>query len=248
VRRIHVDLGITAAVAVVACVAAEAGAPTAVMVVPGLLLIAAPGYLLAQVLLGSSIAGLERVAVATGLAFCVPISGGLLLYIAGVPLHRAAWVSLLAGVTLSCDVVLFLQRRSEPPASTGQGWRVPRRHVAAFAAAVVMAICAVVIARVGVAMQHYPGYTQLWMNRPNGNSQTVDLGVGNYEGATVRYRLVLKDDGHPALTQDLTLANGQVWQISPRYSGRDDISASLFRLPDVLTPYRQVALVSTRSS
>ena len=242
--RNQADLAITAAVAVVACVAAAANAPAAVMTVLGLLLIAAPGYLLGQVLLGPYIAGLERLAVATGLAFCVPILGGLLLYVAGVPLHRPAWLSLLAGVTLICDVTLFFQRRHGPTASAGEGWRVPRAHTVAFAAAVVIAIGAVGIARAGVAMQHYPGYTQLWLNRPNGNAQTVELGVRNYEGATVRYRLVLTDNRRTALTRDLTLVNGQVWQVSPQYSGRYAITVNLFRLPDVATPYRHVTLAA----
>jgi uncharacterized membrane protein len=241
--RSRADLAITAAVAVVACAAAAAGAPAAVMTVLGLLLIAAPGYLLGQVLLGPYIAGLERLAVATGLAFCVPILGGLLLYVAGVPLHRTAWLSLLAGVTLICDVVLFLRRRHGPLASAGEGWRVPRGHAVAFAAAVVIAIGAVGIARAGVAMQHYPGYTQLWLDRPNGNARTVNLGVGNYEGATVRYRLVLADNGH-TVTRDLALVNGQVWQSSPQYSGRHAITVKLFRLPDVATPYRHVTLAA----
>jgi uncharacterized membrane protein len=207
-------------------------------------LFAAPGYLLGQVLLGPYIAGLERLAVAVGLAFCVPILGGLLLYVARVPLHRAGWLALLAGVTLICDAVLFLRRRGAPPAAVDQGWRVPRRRAAAYAAAVVLVICALGIARAGAAMQHYPGYTQLWLDRPNSDAQTVDLGVGNYEGATVHYRLLLTDNGQ-TLIRNLTLVDGQVWRISPQYSGRYAISVELFRLPDLATPYRTVALAAT---
>src|ERR1019366_5018786 len=110
-NRSQADLGITAAVAAFACAAAAVGAPVAVMTVLGIVLFAAPGYLSGQLLLGSHSSVLERLAVATGLAFCVPILGGLLLYAAGLPLHRAAWFGLLAGVTLVCDVVLFLRRR-----------------------------------------------------------------------------------------------------------------------------------------
>ena len=110
--RSQADVAVTAAVAVLACGAAASGAPTAVMIVLGIALFAAPGYLLSQLLLSSRVAGLERVAVATGLALCVPILGGVLLNAAGVPLHRPAWLGLLAGLTLVCDVALFLRRRS----------------------------------------------------------------------------------------------------------------------------------------
>ena len=244
-RRSQADLWITAAVAVVACAAAAADAPVAVMTVLGLVLFVAPGYLLGQLLLGSYIVGLERVAVAAGLMFCVPILGGLLLYAAGLPLHRAAWLSLLAGVTLVCDVALFVRRRSgRSPSPLGQqkGWRLPLRQMAAFAAAVVIAVCGVGLARAGVAKQHYPGYTQLWLDRPNESAATVNLGVRNYEGETMRYRVSTCGprphcrylESHPCQWPGLAF--------SPRYPVRHKISVNLFRLPDVTQAYRHVAL------
>lgn len=244
-NRSQADLGITAAVAVLTCAAAASGAPVAIMTVLGLMLFAAPGYLLAQLLLGSHGNGLERVAAAIAMAICVPVIGGLLLYVAGQPLHRAAWLALLAGVTLACDLVLFLRRRRGRPESAGleqARWRLPGRSVAAFGVAAVIAVGAVGLARAGVARQHYPGYTQLWLNRPDKRAAAVDLGVGNYEGKTMRYRLILVDHGHPAATWNLVLANGQAWRRSPRYASRYAISVDLFRLPDVTQPYRHVAL------
>jgi uncharacterized membrane protein len=112
-RPREADLAITALVAVMTCAAAAVGAPVAVMTVLGVLLFAAPGYLLGQLLIGSDGSGLERVAAAAGLVFCVPIIGGLLLYAAELPLRRATWLALLAGVTLVSDVVLFLARRRQ---------------------------------------------------------------------------------------------------------------------------------------
>jgi hypothetical protein len=237
------DLAITAAVAVLACTAAALGAPVAVTAVLGIAVLVAPGYLLGQLLFGSRIADLERVAVVTGLALCVPILGGLLLYAFGLPLHRAAWLSLLAGATLIGDLALFLRRRGGQ--ATPFSWhpaagRPPGPHVVAFGAAVVIAICAVGLACVGAAVQHYPGFTQLWLAHPNQNADTADLGIGNYEGKTMRYRLVLKRNGHTAATWNLTLANGQTWQRSPAYSG--GIAAYLYTLPDLAQPYRYVAI------
>lgn len=110
--RSQADVAATALVAVLACVAAAAGAPGPVMTVLGVALFAAPGYLLGQLLTGSRTAGLERVAVMTALALVVPILGGLLLNVAGVPLHRPGWLGLLAGMTLAADTALFARRRA----------------------------------------------------------------------------------------------------------------------------------------
>jgi hypothetical protein len=115
--RSQADVAATALVAVLACIAAAIGAPAAAMTVLGIALFAAPGYLLGQLLLGSLTAGLERVAVMTGLALAVPILGGLLLDAAGVPLHRPGWLGLLAAVTFAADTALFARRRVG-----GVGW------------------------------------------------------------------------------------------------------------------------------
>jgi hypothetical protein len=243
--RSQVDLGIALAVAVLACAAAAVGAPVAVTAMLGITLMAAPGYLWGQLLLGSRIAGTERVAVITGLSLCVPILGGLLLAVGRVPLHRAAWLGLLAGVTLIGDLALFLRRRSGQAAPTDRPEEVrslPTRHVVAFGAAVVIAASAVGLARVGAAMQHYPGFTQLWLAHPNQNAATANLGVGNYEGRTTRYRLVLLRKGRPAAVWNFTLTNGQTWHRSPAFAGRYTIAANLYRLPDLSRPYRYVAI------
>ncbi len=237
------DLAITAAVAVLACIAAALGAPVAVTAVLGIALLAAPGYLLGQLLFGSGLPGLERVAVVTGLALCVPILGGLLLYACGVPLHRAAWLGLLAGATLVGDLGLLWRRRGGKAAPFDwhrKGWHLPTPQVVAFGAAGAIALCALVLACVGAAIQYYPGFTQLWLAHPNANAGTADLGVGNYEGKTTRYLLILKRGNVTAATWNLTLANGQTWQRSPAFSV--GITADLYRLPDTSQVYRSVEI------
>jgi uncharacterized membrane protein len=249
------DLGITAAVAVLTCAAAALGAPVAVMIVLGMVLFAAPGYLLGQLLLGSRVAGLERLAVVTGLALCVPVVGGLLLYAAKVPLHRAAWLGLLAGVTLACDLVLFLRhllrRRNDaaPPSDKQrQKWRLPTWHAVAFGAAVVIAVCAVGLAGAGAANQHYSGFTQLWLARRDKNAHAVSLGVANHEGRMTRYRLVLFRNNRTAATWNLDLPNGRAWQQTTSFADRSTISAKLYRLPDVSRVYRYVSISANRNS
>ncbi len=248
--RNQTDIGATAVVAALACGAAAADAPTAVMAVLGLALFAASGYLLAQLLLGTHIAGLERAVVVTGLALAVPIVGGLLLNAARVPLHRAAWLGLLAGVTLAADLVLFLRRRAGRAAlfTWHPEWRLPRRPTAIFAVAMVVAACGVALARIGVAIQPQPGFTQLWLSPQHQNGPTASLGVSNDQGSTTNYRLVLLRNGHVSATWNLTLANGRTWQQAVPFTGAYTLAANLYRLPDVDHPYRYVATNSTNAA
>jgi hypothetical protein len=245
--RSQADLAVTAVVAALACGAAASGAPTAVMTVLGIALFVAPGYLLGQLLLGPGIAGLERVVVVTGLALAVPILGGLLLYVAGVPLHRAGWLGLLAGVTLVGDVVLSLRRRAAPFTRQPAGWRPPPWHAAGFAAAVLVAACGLGLARIGVAIQPQPGFTQLWLSPRDAEKHTASLGVTDHQGSTIRYRLVLLRDGHVSSTWNLTLADGQTWQRAVPFTGKYVLAGDLYRLPDLTHPYRYVATDSARA-
>ena len=250
-NRGHADLGIAAATAVLACAAAVLHAPAAVMAILGAALFAAPGYLLCRLLPGPDRAGLERLAVAAGLALSVPVIGGLLLYAAGRRLDRTSWLLLLIAVTLAADLMVYLRRRhgrTVRPGEEERGRRIPARHAAAFAAAVVMACCAVGLARQGAAAQHYPGYTQLWADRAPGNAAMVRLGVGNHEGRTMRFLLVYVDNGHRAASWHLALADGQAWQRSQRAAAGHAVRAELFRLPDASRPYRYVALAAAPSS
>jgi uncharacterized membrane protein len=252
IRR-EASLGITAGIAIAACTAAAANAPVAVMAVLGILLFAAPGYLLDQILFGSRAWGLERVAAATGLALCVPILGGLLLYAARVPLHRSAWIGLLATVTLACDLVLLsrhIWRRRAGTASSDEQrirWRLPAWQVAAFGAALVIAASAVGLASVGAVRQPYPGFAQLWLVHRTPNAPVANLGVTNNEGRTVRYKLVLFYDTRVAKTWALDLSNGQTWRQATKFTSRYTITAKLYRLPEISRAYRYVVIAGPKN-
>jgi hypothetical protein len=251
--RSQTDVAVTALVAALACWAAASGAPAAATAVLGIALFAAPGYLLGQLLVGSRTAGLERVAVMAGLALAVPVFGGLLLYAVGVPLHRPGWLGLFAGVSLAGDLALFLRRRVSrsgraAPFTRPSVRRLPRRHAAVFAAAVLVAAGAVVLARIGVAIQPQPGFTQLWL-APEGHDQHAEsLGVTSDQGSTTRYRLVLVRNGHVSATWNFTLADGRTWQRSVPVTGDGTLAANLYRLPDLTHPYRYVTTGSRKAA
>jgi uncharacterized membrane protein len=266
--RSQVDVATTALMAVLACGAAASGAPAAAMIVLGIMLIAAPGYLLGQLLVGSRTAGLERVIVMTGLALAVPVLGGLLLYAAGVPLHRPGWLGLLAGVTLAADTALFARRRAaaagraDQPATHVQtvpsgaapgdlqtapgeprpAGRASRWHVAVFAAAVLVAAAAVGLAVTGAVRQPQPGFTQLWLSPQQQSAHTLSLGVTNNQGRATSYRLVLRRDGRVISTWNLTLGEGRSWQRTVPFTGKQVLAAGLYLLPDLTHPYRYVSV------
>jgi uncharacterized membrane protein len=267
--RSQADVAATALVAVLACAAAASGAPPAAMIVLGIMLLAAPGYLLGQLLVGSRIAGLERVVVMAGLALAVPVLGGLLLDAARVPLSRPGWLGLLAGVTLAADTALFARRRAavagradrpatqvqmvpsglaapgEPRPAPGEprpARRASRWHVAVFAVAVLVAAGAVGLAVVGAARQPQPGFTQLWLSSQQQDAHTLSLGVTNDQGRTTSYRLVLQRAGRVIGTWNLTLGEGRTWQRSVPVTGKQTMAAALYRLPDLTHPYRHVSV------
>ena len=260
--RSQADIAATALVAVLACAAAAVGAPPAAMIVLGIMLLAAPGYLLGRLLAGSRTSGLERVVVMAGLALAVPVLGGLLLYAAGVPLHRPGWLGLLAGVTLAADTALFARRRAAAAGRTDRtamqaqavpsglevageprpAGRASRWHVAVFALAVLVAAGAVGLAVVGAARQPQPGFTQLWLSPQRQDAHTLSLGVTNDQGRTTSYRLVLRRDGRVVGTWNLTLGEGRTWQRSVPFTGKQTLAARLYRLPDRMHPYRHVSV------
>jgi hypothetical protein len=238
----QVDIAVTGAVAALALGDAATGAPAPVTIVLGIALFAAPGYLLAQLLLGPGIGAMERVAVGGGLAFAVPVLGGMLLYAADVPLHRVGWLILFCMVTLAADVSLLLRRR-RPGASAcpaAPKLRLPPRHAAVLGAAVLVAACGVVLARAAVALQHTPAFTELWLSPRAGHAPLASLGVSNQQGITTRYRLTLLRDGRVHETWTFRLSSGKAWQRAVRYDPRYPLAANLYRFPDLSHPYRHV--------
>lgn len=243
-RRNYSDIAIAEAIGILGCVAFFAHPPEPVMMVLGLGLFVAPGYVWSEVLLSPQSRGLERVAVATALALMVPVFGGIGIYAAGIPLNRTAWVALLSVVTLVGAATALIMRRH------WQDDRAPHRptprrrwsawNAVAFGAAAVIAAGAVGLAVVSADAQKYPGYTQLWLTPLPGQPSRASLGLDNEQGGTTQYRLVLWRKGRISATWTLTLADGQTWQRTISYTTSFAMAANLYRLPDLQEPYRQV--------
>ena len=110
----------------------------------------------------------------------------------------------------------------------------------AFGAAVVITIGAVELARVGAELQHYPGFTELWLSKRTENGTTFSLGVSNHQGSTEQYKLVLLSKSRLSAVWHLSLSNGQTWQRTIPIGDRYVETANLYLLPDLTHPYRHV--------
>lgn len=246
-RRWQLDTGAVAAVAVLALITVLTGAPAVVTAVLGIMLVAAPGYVWAEVLLPPWVTPLERAVVAAGLALAFPVIGGLALDAAGIPLHRPAWTALLAGLALIGDGAVLVRRRRSAAAKEGGQARVlrlPAWHTAAYCLAALIAVGAVVLAREGAAWQQQPGFTQLWLTSRTGTAGTASLGVVNHQGSQTAYRLVvirkILRKRQVIDTWNITLADGQSWTRQISFTRRYPLAAELYRLPDLIHPYRYV--------
>lgn len=246
--------GITSLIVALSFVGSAIGPLRPAMTVLGIVLVASAGYVLVEVLIRSAIPRLERVFVTAGFALLVPLIGGLLLSAMGVLLRRTAWLEWLAAVILLCDVVLLVRTRTDSADVVTPSYVVARpsqrptgmsmRLTVAFGIAAVIAGVAVGLARVGVAMQRYPGFTQLWLSPSAGSTSVANLGVTNDQGSTTRYRLVLLRNDHSAVSWNITLTNGQTWLRDIEVPDRLTTLAILYRLPDTIHPFRQVSLHS----
>jgi hypothetical protein len=167
----------------------------------------------------------------------------LAVYAVGIPLHRAAWVGLLAALAMVGAAALWIQRRgAEVSVTSNQPSKValPRRTLFAFGAAVVIAAGSVTLAVLSANAEKYPGYTQLWMSPVVNSPLEAHLGIANQQGSTLAYRLVLLRKGKVSAAWNLTLTNGHSWQCTIPYTTRYSIVADLYRIPDIQQPYRSV--------
>jgi hypothetical protein len=241
--RKNIDLVVAVGVAVLECVAVAIHLAGPVLILLGIGLFAIPGYVWSEVLLGRAVATLERVVVATGLAFILPVLGGLALYTAGISLHDAAWVGLLATASITGALVLVIQRRGTPPEVERNDSRRIRPsilHAVVYVVAGAIAMGAVALAVLGADAQKYPGYTQLWLTPFKNDTQRATLGIANQQGSTLKYRLVLRRNGRVDDSWNITLATGDTWQRTVTYTMKYPLVADLYRLPNLSLPYREV--------
>lgn len=243
------DLLAAAALAVAAVVAVLSGAPVAVSSVLGIpLVLVAPGYVWTDVLFGSSLRPAMRAALSVGLALATTALGGIVLHVVGVRLDRSSWLALLAGTTLVGAVVAatLRARAGETRPAAGSRERRPLGRASllqgvGFGLAAVIAATAVGVAVHSASAQVQPPFTQLSLSR-RGGPGTAQIDLGNHEGGTQLYRVVVHADGVPSSVWTVPLADGATWQRAvPTRSGQR-LVVDVYRAGASGPPYRSVTL------
>lgn len=250
--RRSLDLIVAGVIAALGGLAAATHLPGPITDILGIGLFLAPGYVWSESILSQRLPAIERTLVTAGLALIMPIIGGFLFYLGGIPLFRPAWIGMLAILTFGGVVVVAFQRYRAAPAEDGQPqqhapngpqplWRkLPVLHTFIFGCAAVVALGSVAYSVKSANAQKFPGYTALSMTALPGNQQKADLEVVNYQGVTEQYRLQLLQRGKVTNTWNVTLSNGQAWHRTIAYTTDYAMLANLYLLPDVTQVYRYV--------
>jgi len=190
----------------------------------------APGYaLMATTCPGPSVWGAERLALSIGTSLTVAVLTGLLLHWTPWGLQAVSWSVALGGVTLAAAACAILQRRWRAAPAGAAGTTRHAIHTAThrapvlrlgigssflLAAAALIVVGTVYLARLSTNSRTAVGFTQVWM-LPAGDvpATTVRLGVSSHEQAETQYILRLDVDGSPLQTwSSIVLAPGQTWE------------------------------------
>lgn len=158
----------------------------------------------------------ERLVYAVALSLAATAIGGIVVQLV-FDLDRTAWAILLAVVTIAAATAGLLRRGQPRPDQLNAGERSlgPRLPLPgllsslAVAAAVAVAVVAVGISSAGAKRERDRyRFTALWAQpaeRASGPGAAVAIGVDNHQGATARYRLVVRQGGATIVKRKLVL-------------------------------------------
>lgn len=215
----------------------------------------------------------ERVLLALGGSMTLTIGTALLLHLSPNGLSAPSWAGLLGAITVGGGLVGWLRSLRAPAAdagveaigpigSTGGGGPtggvpvltarmtiVSPWAIAMLAAAGLLVVLSLVIARSGLALGPTSSFTELWLLRTDGDS-AVRVGIANHEGETQDYRLILTVDGRRLGDPlEVSVKNGtaadQVIELPPGSGRPRTVEARLWRADEAPSdpPLRMVRAV-----
>ncbi|MDX6609630.1 MAG: hypothetical protein QOF85_1555 [Solirubrobacterales bacterium] len=204
------DLIVTAAASLVSLVLVAmpfGGLVKGIVLLPMVLVL--PGYaLVAAVSPPGTLSRGERAVHTVALSVSAAALGGLVWQFAFV-LSREAWAVLLTSITLAgCAIAqrrrtrqtpIREQNRPRPPRASPGDSRLSRIELPTALTALIgvaAAIAAIVIAVDGLQEQRAEShFSALWVVPPKPNSDAVEVGILNHQGAAHEYRLEVKASG-----------------------------------------------------
>lgn len=194
--------------------------------------IAAPGYVVVAALLPENDLGfVEKIATSLGTTFAITVLLGFVLHYTGLAINAESWAFVLANVTFAFGLIAVVRRQSlseweeiRRPMDFGFTWG----NGFMFSLATVILIAAVILASRGQSAQNNENFTQLWLLP--GESQTVTVGVRNFEYQDATYRLEITAGGQMIeVFDDLTLDDREEWQRRlPLADANQPVSADLY--------------------
>ncbi|HEX3360066.1 MAG TPA: DUF1616 domain-containing protein [Solirubrobacterales bacterium] len=213
----------------------------AVLWVP--LVLGVPGYaILAALFPDGRLQPGERVVYAVAASIAATALGGIVVQIV-LDLDRTVWAVLLVAITVVAALVAIRRRDRSSADASGSASAGPRLHLPGpvsgliLIAAVVVAAAAVVISSNGARRERDSyRFTALWVQPARqsdaAGGRAVTVGVDNHQGATARYRLVVKQGGGILTRRRLELGDGGRWRlrlaVAPP-SAADPVTATLRR-------------------
>jgi hypothetical protein len=263
-RDRNLDLVAAVLIAFASALAAALRLHGPLVVVLGVVLLAATGYVAGEAILGSAATSLDGLALTAAFVLGVPAVGGVLLNADGLPLTRLAWATLFVIVTVVAAGIAGRRReagtvpqpssreegRWDGPAEetvvTGAAHARPRRgpgHRLLLGTAVVVAAAAVWLAVGGANAQRYPGFTELSLVS---HADIAVVGVRNFEGHRQHYLVTVRRNDSVPLRFRLDLRPGATWtRTIPRPNGAE-LRADLYTSNKIEEKsYRTVILTRT---
>jgi uncharacterized membrane protein len=158
-----------------------------------------PGYGVTSALFpGDRLAAAERLAMSLALSFAIAVAAGFALHLSPVGLTSGAW-GVVLGIAACAACLVAVCRAPARSDDRADVWRRRRdaagsSQLSVYAAAGLVAVLAVMVARTGVGIQPHPGFSELWAV-PAADGTAVTVGVANHEGAEQRFRLSVTLDG-----------------------------------------------------
>ncbi len=198
---------------------------------------------------------LEHFTLSIGLSITIDILGGFLLNLLPIGLTTTSWITFFGILTLLLALVIVPQRFRRVQNSQNSTTRLPRvqlsfGQILLFGLAGIVAIFAIIFSINSATQQPYPGFTQLWLLPPQRESNcVVQLGIQNFEGTDVTYRVTMQVNGVSMATWvPIALAPQQTWNRSipiafdstTKLTKKAMVEVQLYRMNNPTVVYRHV--------
>ena len=210
---------------------------------------------------------LERFTLSIGLSITLDIIGGFLLNLFPIGLTTISWLTFLGILTLVFAMIIVVQRlrsrgQNVQSSTVRVSWIQPSfSQFVLFGLAGVVVVFSIIFSINSAMQQPYPGFTQFWLLPPTqaeGNC-TVQLGIRNFEGTDVVYRVEMQVNGvSRAIWVPIALTSQQTWKrtvpipydATTKLTKKALVDVQLYRMdnPSVVYRHLHVLLLSVGKS